>query len=285
MLRIVVTVCMVVLSAACAQLPRAEFQAYRESVKAAQTAAEPMIADYAVAERAELLERMRTDSERAYDDYFPGFRISDSDALSTIDMPPGAGAVERAFRGIAAYNDTLAALAENRNIDEARGQLGQIIGDIGGIVPGSEAGQAVARGVSDLVLTVLSPAIAADNRAEFKRILLEGKPKVAALIAVLRAHTPTQYSTTTRLLSRRADQDPPPPDRAEVINRINAWHRAFADYVALLGIMEQRLDDLAQAVENPKSAPLLARAAAGAAQLRAYADALRLSLAQLRATI
>ena len=141
MLRIAFTAGLLALAAACAQLPRAEFQAYRELVKVAQSAAEPMIADYAVAERAELLEKMRTDGQRAYDDYFPGFRTSDSDALSTLSLPPGAGAVNRAFRGIAAYNDTLAALAENRNVDEARGQLGQIISDIGGIVPGSQAGK------------------------------------------------------------------------------------------------------------------------------------------------
>jgi len=100
---------------------------------------------------------------------------------------------------------------------------------------------------------------------------------------VLRDHTPTQFSTTTSALQRAVQADPPPTNRDELIERINGWHRAYADYVALLDITDQRLGELHAAVEQPRSAPLLQRAAAGASELRAYADALRLSLAELRA--
>jgi hypothetical protein len=47
--------------------------------------------------------------------------------------------------------------------------------------------------------------------------------------------------------------------------------------------MEERLGLLHDAVENPKSMPVLAQAAAGAADLRAYADGLRRSIAELQA--
>lgn len=281
MLKKPILILLAALSAACTSLPDVEFQAYRDAFQAAQAASAPMIADYAVAERSERLRAMRADGDRRFDDFFPGFVASDSAALSTIALPPGASAVDRAFRAIAAYNDTLASLAENRNIEEARGQLRQIVAEVGGIVPGSGPAQTVASGLSDVVLTLFAPAIEQQNRAQFRRILVEGHPKVVELIRLLREHTPFQYSTTTWELRERAQLDP--PDRPALVSRINAWHRVFADYVALLDAMEGRLGTLVLAMQSARSAPLLARAAAGAADLRSYADALRISLAQLRA--
>jgi hypothetical protein len=200
-----------------------------------------------------------------------------------MSLPPGAAAIDRSFRAISHYNQTLVALAENRNIEEARGQLSQMIDDLGGIAPQVEAGLSSVKPVAQLLVTALSPAIEADNREQFKRIVLSGEPQVQQLIDALRDYTPTQYSITTSALRRKARQDPPVSDRQEVIDKINDWHGAFADYVALLDALKKSLADLRAAVEHPKSTPLLQRAATGASDLRSYADALRLSLAEVRA--
>ena len=283
MARTIAIALLAALSAACVQLPRAELQAYRDAFTAAQTAATPLVADYAISERALRQSVLETDSARNFRQrsYFPTFEVSDAAALSSIGSPPGAAALERGFNGIAGYNDTLVALAENKNIDVARAQLGQMIDDLAGIAPPLAAAQAPAQGVAGLLVEALRPAIAADNAREFRRIVLEGYPLVVRLIGELRDFTPTQYSTTTRLLQERwvTEQQ----NRADIAQQINTWHRAYADYVVLLNAMERSLATLKTAVETPRQRPLLDQASTATADLRTYADALRRSIAAIRA--
>jgi hypothetical protein len=271
------------LTTACAQLPKAELQAYTAAFEATRTTAEPILADYAAAERSGRLAAMKADRSRAYDGYFPGFRPSDVGALSEATLPPGAAAVDRTFHAIGRYNETLIALAENRNIAEARGQLNQMIDDLTAIAPGIE-GLAPLKPAADFLVTLVTPAIVEDNRRQFTDIVLRAQPYVKGLIGELRNHTPTQYDFTIRALRARADDDMlPQAERDQAVEKINAWHRTYADYVALLNALERRVDELANAVRYPKSQAILQRAAAGVADLRNYTDALRLSLAALRA--
>ena len=125
---------------ACASIPKAELGAYTESFQAVQSAAAPLLADYAVAERAARQAQLRRTSlvcdtppcPKLFEHgYYALFRIEDARAASTIGLPPGADALERALRSVRAYNETLIALAEGRNIDEARGQLRAIVADLG----------------------------------------------------------------------------------------------------------------------------------------------------------
>lgn len=273
------------LCSACAQLPRAELQAYRAAFQAAETAAEPMITDYAAAERAQRLARLQNpNSGRQFSrdtPYFVTFEPADALAVSSVGLPPGAQAVRHGFNAISAYNDTLVALAENRNIDEARGQVRQIISDVGGIVPGGEAATAVAGAFADVMTNVLQPLVAAQNRAEFRRIVLDGYDPMIRLIDLLIDHSRDQYSTTISPYLRQIELGE--GDRDSLISKVNSWHRAFGDYVVLLNAMKVQFGNLRGAIVNPRSAPLLARAAAGAAELRGYADALRSSIGALRA--
>ena len=281
--RILLAVSLSLLVSACAQLPRPELSAYTAAFEATRSAAEPMLADYAVAERDVRLSVMKNDPNRpAYNEFFPTFRTEDSEALSSLGLPPGAAAIDRSFRAISRYNETLVALAENRNIAEARAHLSQTIAELGGIAPPVATALTPLEQPAQLLVTLLGPAIEADNKEQFKRIVLSGEPEVQKLIDVLRDYTPTQYSITTSKLRRLARTDPPVSNRQEVIDEINEWHRAFADYVVLLGALKKSLAELRTAVEHPKSLPLLQRAAIGASDVRAYADALRLSLAQVR---
>lgn len=285
MIRTFMILLVLTLASACAQLPKAELQGYTAAFEATRRAAEPLMADTAVAERSERLLDMKGDEDRGFNDFFPAFRVTDTAALSTAALPPGAAAVDRTFRAISNYNETLVALAENRNVDEARAQLNQVLDDLGAIAPPLAASKMpLIKPVADLLVTALKPAIVADNRARFKEIVLDGQPLVKQLIGVLRDYTPTQYDFATSALQAQLVADPAPTgeDRKEIVDKINGWHLAFADYVALLNSMEQRSDDLADAVRYPKSVAFLQRAATGSAELREYADALRLSLARLR---
>ena len=269
------------LSAACAQLPRVEFQAYRDAVQAAQSAATPVIESYAARERASTLNQLKLQRNFATFGYFERFEPTDVTAASSLATTAGAEATNRAFSAIVHYNETLAALAENRNIDEARVQLRQLTSDLTGIAPQLAPAEQPIKLASDLLLQLFTPLIESGNRQEFRRIVLEGYPHVIELIDTLRDLTPAQYSRITAPLRERWLDEP--ANQAALAEQINGWHRVFADYVFLLNAMEARLSDLRDAVANPQSASLLARASAGAADLRVYAEGLRRSIADLRA--
>lgn len=285
MLKIAVTTALLLAGTACTQLPRPEFQAYRDSFQAAHVAADPLIAEYAVAERADALREIQRDPRRTYarDGYFSDLQLTDAAAISPLAQPPGADGLIRIYRGIELYNETLLALAENRNIDVARTQLQQLSTEITAIVPGLQTAQPAIAAGANLLLTFLGPAIAADNRERFREIVLAGYPLVRDLIDVLRTHAQPQFATRIAGLLRRLDTERNDVQRARLIKEINDWHTVYANYVALLDVMKARLGDLNAAVANPRSAPVLERAVQGAAEVRAYADALRLSIAQIHA--
>lgn len=281
--RVLLALSLSLLASACAQLPKAELHAYTDAFEATRSAADPLLADYATAERAERLVDMQEDPNRGYRrGFFPTFEVGDVAALSDASLPPGAAAIDRAFGAIGHYNETLVALAENRNVEEARGQLNQVIDDLGAIAP-PVAKMPVLKPAADALVELLKPAVVIDNREQFRRIVLDAQPSIKGLIAQLRDYTPTQYDFATGALQAQAASLPPGAERDKIAEKINGWHRTYANYVALLDALDRRVDELADAVRYPKSQPFLQRAAAGAEDLRNYTDALRLSLAALRA--
>lgn len=285
MLRTVFAVCLLALSAACAQLPRAEFQAYRDSFQAAQTAADPLIADYGVAERALLVQRIRQDPQRTFArfGYFSDLQPDrDAVALSPFVQPPGATALNRIFQGIALYNESLVALAENKNIDVAKAQLNQLSGNVTALVPGLAGAQTtITQGISALT-ALLGPLVQAENREQFRQAVINGHPHVEELINALRDHAAPQFGTRVAGLLEELQNEADEGDRRRLIAEINGWHAAYANYVALLDVMKARLSDLKEAVENPRSAPLLERAVQGSADVRAHAETLRRTIAEIR---
>jgi hypothetical protein len=278
MLRPVLASLLLVLSAACAQVPKPQLQAYSEAFQAAQTAAAPVLESYAVSERA--ASRSELESRLAANKYFVEFTPDDAASISTLTLPAGAAAANRAFDGIAHYNEMLVALAENRNIGEAQGQLKQVISSLTGIAPPLAAAVPGLESAKNLLVAALTPAIREGNRQEFARLVLKGRGDVAELIDVIRRLTPTQYRLITGPLQDRWVFEK--ENRPAIAKEINGWHAVFADYVVLLDAMKAKLDLLHFAVEHPQSTPILARAALGAADLKTYADDLRRSIAELR---
>lgn len=281
MLKRSIVILLAALSAACTSLPRAEFQAYRDAFQAAQAAAVPMAEAYAVNERAQNLNVLKgTDSFNSEREYFTAFDASAAADAATIGLPPGADAIDRTYRAIARYNDALVALAENRNIDEAQGQINQILADFAPLPGLAEIAPGVGTAM-DAVRTALTPVIQEENRRMFKDRVLGGAPAIRQLIGALRDHTPTQYLTTVRALEARYVREQ--ANRPAIVREINGWHTVFANYVMLLNAMERRLTDLETAVREPRHAPALEQASSYAADLRVHAEALRRSIVELRA--
>lgn len=267
---------------ACTQLPKPQLQAYTGAFQAAHTAAEPVLETYAVQERAAWREKLA--KERNFDTYryFDTFEPGDAAAVSALTLPIGAAAANRAFDGIAEYNDVLVSLAENKNVDEARGQLKEIVSNVTALAQPLAAAAPAIQSAAGLLVTALEPAIREDNKRQFRRIVLDGHDEVEGLIHAIRGLTPAQYQLITGPLQARW-VDATPKERETIAKEINGWHTVFADYVVLLDAMESKLDALHSAVENPKATPILAQAVAGSAELRAYADGLRRSIAELQA--
>ncbi|HEX8365045.1 MAG TPA: hypothetical protein VF603_07160 [Allosphingosinicella sp.] len=278
MLKRMIVVLAAAVCAACSTLPRAEFQGYRDAFAAAQTAAAPIMENYGTRERAEW--RRRLQEERAPAGFFEEFRLDDVRTLSVLGLPPGAEAATRAFAAIARYNDTLVALAEDRNIGEARAQLQQVTSELSAVAAPLGTPLAALNRFAGLALEAFRPLIQRDNRAQFRQRVLGGHDEIVGLVDVLRRLAPHQYEIITRPIQDRA-REATPADRAPIAEEINRWHRVFADYVFLLNAVEERLNVLKEAIENPRSVPLLERAGAGAADLRAYADGLRRSVTEL----
>lgn len=280
--RFLIAISLSILASACAQLPKPELAAYTAAFEATRNAAEPLLADYAVAERNERLADMQKDKDRKFatNGFFNTFQVSDVEALSDASLPPGAAAIDRTYHAISRYNETLLALAENRNVDEARGQLNQVIDDLSAIAP-PVGRMPVLKPAANLLVDFLKPAIVQDNREQFKRIVLDAKPSIQGLIDILRNYTTTQYDFTTFALQDQATAMSNGPERDKVVEKINDWHRTYANYVALLNALDRREDELVDAVRYPKTQSFLQRAAAGVEDLRNYTDALRLSLAKM----
>lgn len=275
----------------CATIPKAELGAYNESFQAAQAAAKPIIADYAVAERAarqSQLRRTLLDCEiqpcpRLFDHgYYALFRVEDARAVSTIGLPPGADALDRAFRAIQSYNETLVALAEGRNIDEAKGQLRSIIADLGPLAGIAAPEVAALNATSQLLVDALKPAITEGNRREFLRLVLDGQDEVVTLIDLVQGFSDDQFLAVTRPLVDR-EAIAPDSEKPAIRDKINHWHTVFADYVILLDAMKSRLGDLKEVALHPKEEALLARASRGSAELRVYAETLQRSIDELHA--
>lgn len=278
--------------AACSTLPNAELQAYRDAFEAGRSAAQPLLETYTVSERAAIAQQVERGPHYQKDQngFFTDFDPAEAVRFSTLSLPPGAQATQRALDAISRYNDTLVALAENRNIGEAQAQIKQMTADLNAIagnvsiLTGPLPGADILGTAASSLLNLLTPVIAQDNREEFRRIVLQGQPHVKAMIASLRRLTRPQFGTITAPLRHQWDAAlGRPDDQKKIADDINGWYKAFADYVVLLDTMEQKLDAMADAVRNPKKRALLETAVAGVGDVKAYSDILRQSIAQLHA--
>lgn len=269
---------LLLLAGACAQIPKPELAAYVADVDAAYQSARPLIAEKAAAERAA--------AQRAVDlgEGFPQSFDPDTAAAfsSGKALPPGAAAWDLGLRSVIRFNQTLAYLAEGRNLDEAQAQLQGLLTDAGALAGVAGLGNPVTPGfagaISTLVKELFRPLVEESNRQQFAALALAARPEVQALLARLREETPRQYAAIVDAIKdRRADEGLNAADKAQ----LKALHGAFADYVLMLDSASAGIEALSEAAAKPAAGAPLARAADAARKARRHGEAIETALGGL----
>jgi hypothetical protein len=214
------------------------------------------------------------------------FCPDDSYYYSELADPPGTRAFRQSLAAVGDYTQLLVILAEGRNLDEAKGQLVMLTGNIGLAL--SAAGASGAGPTLNLLLQAFNPlldlAAQGSNVKELKRLVVQESPKVEKLVGELRNQAGEFFTTLTEAPMARFNLalDRPDVEAAEAA-RIEAYRIAVSNYVVLLDQYGSLLGDLAKVYGQPEGAITLASLAERSAQLSAQADAWRRSLASLRA--
>lgn len=214
-----------------------------------------------------------------------GFCPPDSYYYSELTDPPATRAFRHALAAIGAYTRLLLLLAEGGNIEQARGQLQALAGNLGTAL--QAVGVTGAGLLAKPVLEALNPLIelaARDaNAEELERVVREEAPKVVALLNALRDAAPELFTTLTETSMARFNEF---PDDQAIANaeaaRIEAYRVAVSNYVVLLDQYGRLLNELVAAYSRPKGSLSLGYLAEQSAELSARAEAWRRSLASLR---
>lgn len=215
-----------------------------------------------------------------------GFCPDDSYYYSELADPPGTRAFRQALAAVGDYTQLLVILAEGQNLDEAKGQLATLTGNLGLAL--SAAGASGAGPTLNVLLQAFNPvldlAAQGSNAKELKRLAVQESPKVQKLLGALRTQAGEFFITLTEAPMARYNLalDKPDVEAAEAA-RIEAYRVAVSNYVVLLDQYGALLGDLAKVCDQPKGPITLASLAERSAQLSAQADAWRRSLASLRA--
>jgi len=215
-----------------------------------------------------------------------GFCPEDSYYYSELADPPGTRAFRQSLAAVGDYTQLLVILAEGRNLEEAKGQLVTLTGNLGLAL--SAAGVAGAGPALNALLQAFNPvlelAAQGSNAKELKRLVVQESSKVEKLLGALRTQAGEFFTTLTEAPMARFSValDKPDVEAAEAA-RIEAYRIAVSNYVVLLDQYGSLLGDLAKVYDQPEGAVTLGSLAERSAQLSAQADAWRRSLASLRA--
>jgi hypothetical protein len=215
-----------------------------------------------------------------------GFCPDDSYYYSDLADPPGTRAFRQALAAVGDYTQLLVILAEGRNLDEAKGQLVALTGNLGLAL--SAAGVAGAGPTLNVLLQAFNPvldlAAKGANANELKRLVVQESPQVEKLVDELQTQAGEFFITLTEASMARFNLALDKPDVAAAeAARIEAYRVAVSNYVVLLDQYGSLLGDLVNVYDQPTGTVTLGSLAERSAQLSAQADAWRRSLASLRA--
>lgn len=215
-----------------------------------------------------------------------GFCAADSDYYSEIADPPGTRAFRQALAATGDYTRLLVILAEDRNLDEAMGQLASLASHLGQAAASAGAAGAgpLLNGLLQAFSPVLEQAGRRANTQELKRLVVQESPKVQALVAQLRSQSDAFFKTLSEAPMARYNLalDNVESSRNEAA-KVEAYRVAVSNYVVLLDQYKDLLGYLVQVYEAPRGSLTLAELNARSARLSAQAEAWRRSLAGLRA--
>lgn len=292
--RVVFVFCAVLSSCASAP-PVQQVRAFASASDSFIAASQPLLDEVAVAERERALEliiKPPKDAKGVLEVPLPGgttrrllldLPVDQVLAISTIGDPPATAQFRRGVVTLKRYANVLVLLAENQNLEAARAELGMLAANLAGlatIVPGAQAAPGLVEPALALLQPLIDSAARAQNAAELKRLVLDAAPKIKALNQALRGGAEALFHT---LSSGQRAIIVEGGDAVSAVARIDAYRIAFANWLKLLGLVDEATDQLVAAVSNPENAATLASLAELSTNITTYAEGARRALAVFRA--
>ena len=270
-MRLVIPVIVATLLAGCVSpLPVEELRHYDSAFEEAQTAANALFDDLAIAETrmrdkaggdgdaggvtpANIRDRLGYDPQ-----YYPGEGLA-----ARVEDPETTRQLRRAMSVVARYNDILLMLAEGRTIDEIQAQTATLRGNTEALMPlvGIDGGL-----VAGVALTTLSQVLQSvegiRSRKAFQEAFLAGHGEVETIISGLKNAAPVIYPI---LIDRYEDQiadasfdfgeDSPAYKniQADAVGRINTYRQAVQSYERMFSRVEAAFAEVRTIMEAPQS--------------------------------
>ena len=299
-------IAMALLLAGCAtQAPVDQIKYFSQAFTAVNTVGQPLLDDLALAERVQgqriAVRRAKGSStqgpaecqqgqvpwQAALDGksgIVNGFCVADAGYYAGLGDPPSTALLRGGLSVVERYADVLSSLAEGRNLEQALGQIDALGQEVDGLLSLASVGAVAIAPVLGALKPLLERAAKQANAAEARRLILEGAPKVTTLIGALRRSTPAVFNTLIEAPAARLIQPDAGGAVAAEVARVDAYRVAVSQYVVLLDRLQKAWDGTVAAALAPTTGrSRLAELVAASAELRADADAVRRSLALLRA--
>lgn len=289
-----------VLLAGCATAPVEQIKYFSQAFSTVNTLGQPLLDDLELAERTQgrqvAVRRAQGNSQIGVTECPPsefpwqnaagnqgiirGFCMRDAVYFSVLGDPPATAAMRGALLVIERYADVLTTLAEGRNVEGSVGQLDSLATNVTGLL-GIAGDIAPALGA---LQPILESAAKQANATEARRLILEGAPKVTALIAALRKAVPPMFKTLIEGPSARLTYITISDAAlaAVEVTRVEAYRITVANYVVLLGKMQTAWDLTVAAANAPRGEGRLASLVQQTTELKADAEAARKTFALLR---
>lgn len=216
-----------------------------------------------------------------------GFCLEDSPYWSELGDPPATRAFRRALAAVGDYTTLLMVLAENRNVDEALGQLRVMGGNLGmALSTVGEGGVDAALATAlEAFRPLLETAAQRANAQELQRLVRQESAKVQALLTALRGAARPMFNTlSSQTRQQMVDLASDSGTLRSGAARIEGYRQSVANFVILLEQYASLLDELLLFYETPGK-PTLAALAQRSAHLSAQAEAWRRALAALHASL
>lgn len=244
--------------AGCATPPLQETKAFVTAVNAVNSAADTLVDEINVAEKA------RYSRLHAKD---PVFELNNAYYVSTISETPAALDYRNGLTVLQDYANLLQSLVDGSGINAVHTQAETLAANISAIAGAPEVAV-----VTKALLPVLDRITAAANVAEARHMAVGGAKAVHDLLAALRDGAPAMYEYLTLDLRRtRAPYE-----------RLQEYRVAVANYVVLIDKLDSTFSQLIVAFDRPSNPITLAALVDASAQLKANVSAARQSLVALR---
>ncbi len=261
--------------AGCTTAPTNEIKYFSQAFNTVNSVGQPLLDDLAIAERTQgrqiAVRRAKGESTQGVKDCPPeelpwlmaadinqgvirGFCLQDATYFSVLSDPPATSVIRGALLSIGSYADILSILAEGRNAGDAIGHIDALNKNITGLAEIAGTANPIGPALAAL-RPILESAARQANAVEAKRLILEGAPKVTAVISALRQVTPPMFKTLIEASAAKltSEADAAPEIAATDVARVEAYRTAVSNYVVLLGKLQTAWDLTVASAKTPQS--------------------------------